>query len=112
MESTSESSGISIYRQFYSGCRFTTKAPPKTPVASRGLVELEQKNSRLRKELAETKLARDILKKATANFARESPIRVHETVVRLGGREWGGLCVMRWGNSPQTRIEYLRDMRN
>ena len=44
----------------------------KAPVGSRGVMELEQENSRLRKELAETKLERDILKKATAYFARES----------------------------------------
>ncbi|MEY3202444.1 MAG: hypothetical protein RIR70_1994 [Pseudomonadota bacterium] len=44
----------------------------KAPAGSRGVAELEQENSRLRKELAETKLERDILKKATAYFARES----------------------------------------
>ena len=47
-------------------------APPKAPLGSRGVMEVEQENSRLRKELAETKLERDILKKATAYFARES----------------------------------------
>ena len=47
-------------------------APPKALLGNRGVMELEQENSRLRKELAETKLERDILKKATAYFARES----------------------------------------
>lgn len=35
-------------------------------------VELEAENARLRKELAEARMERDILKKATAYFARES----------------------------------------
>lgn len=43
-----------------------------TPAGSRSVAELEQENIRLRKELAETRLERDILKKATAYFARES----------------------------------------
>lgn len=34
--------------------------------------DLEAENVRLRKELAETRMERDILKKATAYFARES----------------------------------------
>lgn len=34
--------------------------------------EVEQENHRLRKELAEARMERDILKKATAYFARES----------------------------------------
>lgn len=34
--------------------------------------ELEAENKRLRKELAEARMERDILKKATAYFARES----------------------------------------
>lgn len=38
----------------------------------RGVPELEAENAKLRKELAEVKLERDILKKATAYFAKES----------------------------------------
>jgi len=46
----------------------------KMPVApgGRSLADLEAENTRLRKELAEARLERDILKKATAYFARES----------------------------------------
>jgi len=36
------------------------------------VTDLEAENSRLRKELSETRMERDILKKATAYFARES----------------------------------------
>lgn len=39
---------------------------------SRSTSELLAENARLRKELAETRMERDILKKATAYFARES----------------------------------------
>jgi transposase len=39
---------------------------------ARSAAELENENARLRKELAEARLERDILKKATAYFARES----------------------------------------
>ena len=47
---------------------------PKTPAASgaRTVAELEAELKQLRKELAEARLERDILKKATAYFARES----------------------------------------
>lgn len=38
----------------------------------RTVAEPEQENRLLRKELAEARLERDILKKATAYFARES----------------------------------------
>jgi transposase len=41
-------------------------------VAGRTLPELEQEIRQLRKDLAEARLERDILKKATAYFARES----------------------------------------
>jgi len=44
---------------------------PSAP-GTRSAVELEVENTRLRKELAETRMERDILKKATAYFARES----------------------------------------
>ena len=44
---------------------------PSVPGA-RSVVELETENARLRKELAEARMERDILKKATAYFARES----------------------------------------
>ena len=43
-----------------------------TVAGSRTVSELEQENRQLRKELAEARLERDILKKATAYFARES----------------------------------------
>ena len=39
---------------------------------SRSSAELLAENARLRKELAEARMERDILKKATAYFARES----------------------------------------
>jgi len=39
---------------------------------SRSATELEEENARLRKDLAEARMERDILKKATAYFARES----------------------------------------
>ena len=47
---------------------------PTRPAApgARSAAELETENARLRKELAETRMERDILKKATAYFARES----------------------------------------
>lgn len=45
---------------------------PGMPAGSQTVAELEQENARLRKELAEARLERDILKKATAYFARES----------------------------------------
>lgn len=50
---------------------------PKSPTrlatpGARSAVELEAENARLRKELAEARMERDILKKATAYFARES----------------------------------------
>lgn len=44
---------------------------PSIPGA-RSAADLEAENTRLRKELAETRMERDILKKATAYFARES----------------------------------------
>lgn len=47
---------------------------PKTSVGSslRPVTELEAENSRLRKELAESRLESEILKKAMAYFAKES----------------------------------------
>ena len=39
---------------------------------SRSATDLEAENARLRKELADARMERDILKKATAYFARES----------------------------------------
>jgi transposase len=45
---------------------------PKLAPGSRSVQELEAKVSRLRKELAETRIERDIVKKAAAYFARES----------------------------------------
>ena len=39
---------------------------------ARTAAELEVENARLRKDLAEARMERDILKKATAYFAKES----------------------------------------
>jgi transposase len=51
----------------------TAKASTSSAVpGSRSAAELEVENTRLRKELAEARMERDILKKATAYFARES----------------------------------------
>ena len=47
------------------------RGAPGTPGA-RTVPELEAENSRLRKELSETRQERDILKKATAFFAKEN----------------------------------------
>jgi transposase len=44
---------------------------PSAPGA-RTATELEAENTRLRKELAEARMERDVLKKATAYFAKES----------------------------------------
>jgi len=48
-----------------------SSAHPSAP-GSRSATELAAENARLRKELAEARMERDILKKATAYFARES----------------------------------------
>jgi transposase len=45
---------------------------PKVALGSGSVQELEAKVSKLRKELAETRTERDIVKKAAACFARES----------------------------------------
>ena len=45
---------------------------PKTANHNSKLVDLEAENQRLQKELATAKMERDILKKATAYFAKES----------------------------------------
>jgi transposase len=45
---------------------------PKVALGSRLVQELEAEVSKLRKELAETRMERDIVKKAAAYFARES----------------------------------------
>jgi len=39
---------------------------------SRSVAELEAENARLRRELAEARMERDVIKKAAAYFARES----------------------------------------
>jgi len=45
----------------------------KTPApGARSVSELETENARLRRELAEARQERDVLKKATAYFAKES----------------------------------------
>ena len=49
------------------------KASTRTSVSGAlSAKDLEAENARLRKELAEARMERDILKKATAYFARES----------------------------------------
>ena len=45
---------------------------PKLVKATESAVELARENQRLQKELARVKMERDILKKATAYFAKES----------------------------------------
>lgn len=45
---------------------------PKVAPGSRSVPELEAEVSKLRKELAEARMERDIVKKAAAYFARES----------------------------------------
>lgn len=45
---------------------------PRTLKASESAAELARENQRLQKELARVKMERDILKKATAYFAKES----------------------------------------
>ena len=48
-------------------------APPPEPCGDNATVdELKAENARLRKQLRRTELERDILKKATAYFAKES----------------------------------------
>lgn len=47
-------------------------APRSVAPGSRSVAELEVENATLRKALAEARLERDILKKATAYFAKES----------------------------------------
>jgi transposase len=42
------------------------------PIGSRRVAELEAENAKLRSELHEVKVERDIIKKAAAYFARES----------------------------------------
>jgi len=44
----------------------------KPAPGARTVVELEAENARLRRELAEARMERDIVKKAAAYFARES----------------------------------------
>lgn len=48
------------------------KSEVPTAPGARSVAELEAENVRLRKELAEARMERDILKKATAYFAKES----------------------------------------
>jgi len=43
-----------------------------TAPGSRSVADLEAENAKLRKELAETKMERDIVKKSAAYFAQES----------------------------------------
>lgn len=47
-------------------------ATPTAAPGSRTVPELEAENAKLRKELAEARMERDIVKKAAAYFARES----------------------------------------
>jgi transposase len=46
--------------------------PVKAGVTRRPVTELEAENSQLKRALAEMKMERDLLKKATAYFAKES----------------------------------------
>lgn len=46
--------------------------PDQPVLGSRSVAELAAENAQLRKELAEARMERDLLKKATAYFARES----------------------------------------
>ena len=50
------------------------RGPTATATApgSRSVAELEAENARLRRELAVERMEKDVLKKATAYFARES----------------------------------------
>ena len=48
------------------------RGPAAAAPGSRSVAELEAENAKLRKELAETKMERDIVKKAAAYFAQES----------------------------------------
>jgi transposase len=50
----------------------TGGAAPRGVKASESAAELARENQRLQKELAQVKMERDILKKATAYFAKES----------------------------------------
>jgi transposase len=45
---------------------------PSAAPGSRTVPELEEENAKLRRELAEARMERDIVKKAAAYFARES----------------------------------------
>jgi transposase len=47
-------------------------APKPPPGENASLAELKEENQRLRRELRRAELERDILKKATAYFAKES----------------------------------------
>ena len=49
-----------------------TPGQPPTPLARRPASDLEAENARLRRELANTKLDLEIVKKAAAYFVRES----------------------------------------
>ncbi len=48
------------------------EGPGKAAPGSRSVAELETENARLRRELMEARMERDVLKKATAYFAKES----------------------------------------
>jgi len=50
----------------------TRSGGEKPAPGARTVAELEAENARLRKELAEARMERDIVKKAAAYFARES----------------------------------------
>lgn len=48
------------------------RGPAGAAPGSRSVAELEAENAKLRKELADARMERDIVKKAAAYFARES----------------------------------------
>ena len=59
-------------------------APQPTPCGEGASVEeLRAENNRLRRELRRAEMERDILKKATAYFAKESPVLSEHGEIRL-----------------------------
>jgi transposase len=54
-------------------------SPPAMVPGARSLTDLHAEVAKLRKELAEARMERDILKKATAYFARESLHGTHSS---------------------------------
>jgi transposase len=57
--------------------RYAAEAHANSPEGEQSYAELKAENERLRKELMEARLEREILKKATAYFAKESLLGTH-----------------------------------